>query len=71
MRRALANGDRARLSVTLPTEEGDPIRDHFSLGGDGRIPLYEDGTDDTFGTGDWATIDCYEADWLPEATCGD
>ena len=68
--RARARGDEARLSLTYPTTEGDPIHDHFLLAGDGRVRLYEDATEDAFGSDEWMLVECFEPDWLPDARCG-
>lgn len=68
-RRALVDGRSVRLSLTYPTTEGDPIRSHYLLTEAGEVRLYEDATDDAFGSGEWMILECYEPGWLPEVTC--
>jgi hypothetical protein len=67
--RALARGEEARLSLTYPTTEGDPIRSHFVLTDEGDVRLYEDATDDAFGSGEWTLLECFEPAWLPGVEC--
>jgi hypothetical protein len=69
-RRALEQGRSVRLSLTYPTTEGDPIRDHLLLTEDGTVRLYEDTTDDAFGSDEWSLLECFEPEWQPDVRCG-
>lgn len=55
--RALESGEPAEIAVTYPTDEGDPIRAWFRLTGD-EMEIYEDATDDPFGSGEWMFSTC-------------
>jgi hypothetical protein len=68
-KQALTAGASARVTLTYPTIEGDPVHDHYLLHGDGTVTLYEDPTEDPNGADEWATTECFEPDWLPTATC--
>lgn len=47
---AAGRGAPARLSITRPTTEGDPIPTVYVVRADGRIDVVTDGRQDAFGT---------------------
>lgn len=46
---AVARGNRAHMSVTRPTSEGDPIQTVYAVGEDGTVIVSTDTTRDRFG----------------------
>lgn len=67
---ALAGGEDAELRVDRLTDEGDPIRSWYCLDG-ATLEIYEDATDDSFGSGDWHFHECDRPTELGRfITCG-
>ena len=54
---AVATGEDAELRVDFLSDEGGPIPTWYLLH-DGRLEIYEDATQDTFGSGDWHVTSC-------------
>jgi len=54
---ALAAGTDAELRVDFFTDEGDPVPTWYRLD-DGRLEIYVDATDDSFGSGEWMFSTC-------------
>jgi len=54
---ALAAGEDAELRVDYLTDEGDPIPTWYRLHDD-RLEIYEDATEDSFGSGEWMFHAC-------------
>lgn len=61
--RALDAGEEAEIAVTYPTDEGDPIHAWFRLTG-AEMEIYEDATEDSFGSGEWMFSTCAAPDRL-------
>lgn len=69
MRQAFDYGEGAELTVSFPTVEGDPVREHYRLTPEGALEVYVDSSGDPNSDGNWSMSDCYAAEWLPELTC--
>jgi len=71
---AVQAGHPARLKVTSPTTEGDPIPVTYTAGADGRVEVITDSTQDGFGTQVITSQTCTEPTVAPElrfAQCSD
>lgn len=69
---AFEQGRPAALVVTRATVEGDPITTFLRVLPGGRISSVVDGTQDSFGSGEWAAYECTglsAGDWLEPTGC--
>jgi hypothetical protein len=67
---ALAAGQDAELRVDFLTDEGDPIPTWYRLDED-RLEIYEDATEDSFGSGEWMFSTCSPPERLGRTiSCG-
>ena len=69
LRRGLESGNGAELEVERPTIEGDPIRTYYRVTSTGRTEAYTDGTQDSFGTGEWSFVDCANPASVLQVSC--
>ena len=62
--KALRTGGEAELGLVYPTTEGDPIGLWYRVSG-GRLEIYDDSTQDAFGSGESTYQECVAPDRLP------
>ena len=58
LREALTSGKGAELQVTSPTVEGDPVTVYYRVTPEGTTEIYEDTTEDAYGSDEWSYASC-------------
>jgi hypothetical protein len=51
-------GTAAEVTRLMTTVEGDPIYTYYRIATDGTLEIYEDGTQDAFGSQEWSFVQC-------------
>jgi len=69
LRRGLESGSGAELKVQYPTVEGDPIRAYYRVTPAGTTELYEDSTEDAWGSREWSFSECDAPASILESSC--